>query len=169
MVDELQDKILYLDADILFNADIRKLYDIDISDYEFAAARDHYGSFFIRSDYINAGVLLLNLERIRDDGMLERARFLVRRKKLPFADQSAIYRSADKVKILPGKFNSQHCLKEDTVVRHFSRRLYYLPYPHTENIKQWNVRRMSRALIYGQFGVVLEEYLYRKGQYKRMI
>lgn len=169
LVDELPDKILYLDADILFNAEIRKLYDIDISDYEFAAARDHYGSFFIHANYINAGVLLLNLERIRENGMLERARFLVRHKKLPFADQSAIYRSSDKVKIISGKFNSQHCLKEDTVVRHFSRRLYYLPYPHTENIKQWNVRRMYRVLNYGQFEDVIEEYLYRKGQYKRII
>ncbi len=68
LVDELPDKILYLDADILFNADIRKLYDIDISDYEFAAARDHYGSFFIRSDYINAGVLLIDLKRWRAGG-----------------------------------------------------------------------------------------------------
>ena len=41
--DEIPDKILYLDVDIMLNRDITLLYDIDIEGYEYAAARDHYG------------------------------------------------------------------------------------------------------------------------------
>ena len=64
-MDEIPDKLLYLDADILFNRDITLLYNHDISDYEYAAARDHYGKYLINPNYINAGVLLLNMKKIR--------------------------------------------------------------------------------------------------------
>ena len=44
LIPDMPDKILYLDVDILLNRDIRLLYDIDVTDYEYAAARDHYGN-----------------------------------------------------------------------------------------------------------------------------
>ncbi len=47
-VESLPDKLLYLDADILFNRDIHLLYDTDVSDVEYAAARDHYGKYMIQ-------------------------------------------------------------------------------------------------------------------------
>jgi len=43
MIPEIQDKILYLDIVIMLNRDITLLYDIDLTGYEYAAARDHYG------------------------------------------------------------------------------------------------------------------------------
>lgn len=97
-VPEIPDKILYLDADIMFNRDFTLLYDIDVSDVEYAAARDHYGKFILYYNYINAGVLLLNMKMIRETGALEKARELIKSKKLPFADQSAIIRSTGKKK-----------------------------------------------------------------------
>ena len=65
LVPGMPDKLLYLDVDILFQHDIRMLYDIDVTDYEYAAARDHYGKYLINPNYINAGVLLLNLAKIK--------------------------------------------------------------------------------------------------------
>ena len=53
-VEAIPDKLLYLDADIMFNRDIHLLWDIDVSDVEYAAARDHYGKYLIRPDYVNA-------------------------------------------------------------------------------------------------------------------
>ena len=44
---EIPDKLLYLDADILFQHDFHLLYDIDIEGYEYAAARDHYGKYLV--------------------------------------------------------------------------------------------------------------------------
>ena len=38
-VDSLPDKLLYLDVDIMFNRDVRLLYDTDVSGVEYAAAR----------------------------------------------------------------------------------------------------------------------------------
>ncbi len=165
-VPDMPDKILYLDVDILFNRDICLLYDTDVSDVEYAAARDHYGKYLIRPDYVNAGVLLLNLKKIKETGLLVKSRKLIREKKLVFADQSAVIRSTSKKKMLPQKFNDQKFLHKSTVVRHFSKRLFYLPYPHTDNIKQWRVSDMHRIYHYYAFDDVLYEYLYLKRKFE---
>jgi lipopolysaccharide biosynthesis glycosyltransferase len=166
LVPGMPDKVLYLDVDILFHRDICLLYDIDVSGVEYAAARDHYGKYLLRPDYINAGVLLLNLAKMKETGLLEKARELIRTKKLVFADQSAIFRSTTKKKLLPQKYNDQKFLHKHTIVRHFSKRLFYLPYPHTANIKQWDVSRIHRIFHYYQFDDILYDYIYWKKTYE---
>lgn len=166
MVD-LPDKILYLDIDVMFARDIHLLYDIDVSEYEYAAARDHYGKFLINPHYINAGVLLFNLKKMKETNLLGKARELIRTKKLTFADQSAIIRSTTKRKLLSQRFNDQKFLYKKTVVRHFSKRLFWLPYPHTDNIKQWHVSRIHKTFGYYCFDDVLYEYIYLKTKYDR--
>lgn len=168
-IENMPDKLLYLDVDILFNRDITLLYDIDIEGYEYASARDHYGKYTIHPNYINAGVLLFNMKEIKKTGLFEKARTLIRNKKLLFADQSAIYRSTTKKKMLPQRFNDQKFLHKHTVVRHFSKRLFYLPYPHTDNIKQWHVSKMLRVFGYDQFDDILYEYIYLKEKFEREV
>ena len=167
MIEGIPDKLLYLDVDILFNRDVTLLYNTDIEGYEYAAARDHYGKYLVSPRYINAGVLLLNMKEIRRSGLLRKARELIRKKKLTFADQSAIIRSTERAKLLPQRFNDQKFLHKWTVVRHFSKRLFWLPYPHTENIKQWQVSKVHRKFGYYCFDDVLYEYLYLKEKYRR--
>ena len=167
IVPDMPDKLLYLDVDILFNRDIRLLYDIDITEYEYAAARDHYGKYLLNPNYINAGVLLFNMKKIRKTGLLEKSRKLIKEKKLVFADQSAVYRSTTKKKMLPQRFNDQKFLHKHTVVRHFSKRLFYLPYPHTDIIKQWRVSDIHRVFGYYVFDDILYEYIYLKNKYER--
>lgn len=167
MVPDMPDKILYLDIDILFNRDITLLYDIDVEGYEYAAARDHYGKYLINPNYINAGVLLFNLKEMKQTGLLKKARELIKTKKLMFADQSAIYRSTTKKKMLPQRFNDQKFLHRHTVVRHFSKRLFWLPYPHTDNIKQWMVGRVHKVFGYYEFDDILFEYIYLKKKFER--
>ncbi len=169
MIDGLPDKLLYLDADIMFNRDVHLLYDVDISGYEYAAARDHYGKYLIRPDYVNAGVLLFDLAYVKQTGLLRRARELIKTRKLTFADQSAIIRSTTKKKMLPQKFNDQKFLHRHTVVRHFSKRLFWLPYPHTDNIKQWQVSKVHKVFGYYQFDDILYEYVYLKEKFNREV
>lgn len=168
-IENIPDKLLYLDVDLLFNRDIRLLYDTDIEGYEYAAARDHYGKFLLNPNYINAGVLLFNMKEIKKTGLFEKARALIKTKKMLFADQDAIYRSTTRKKMLPQRFNDQKFLHDYTVVRHFSKRLFYLPYPHTDNIKQWHVGKMMRVFGYHQFEDVLYEYMYWKIKYEREV
>lgn len=163
---DMPSKLLYLDVDIMLNRDIRLLYDQDVTDYEYAAARDHYGKYLLNPNYINAGVLLFNVEKVKETGLLVKARELIKTKKLMFADQDAIYRSTVAKKMLPQKYNDQKFLWKSTVVRHFSKRLFWLPYPHTDNIKQWHVAKLLKVFGYTQFEDVLYEYLYWKGKYE---
>lgn len=165
----MPDKLLYLDVDLLFNRDIRLLYDIDVEGYEYAAARDHYGKYLLHPNYINAGVLLFNLKEMKRTRLLEKARDLIKTKKLVFADQSAIYRSTTAKKMLPQKFNDQKFLHKHTVVRHFSKRLFYLPYPHTDNIKQWMVGKVHKVFGYYEFDDILFEYIYLKKKFEKEV
>ena len=167
LVPGMPDKLLYLDCDILFNRDVHLLYDIDVDGYEYAAARDHYGKFLVKPNYINAGVLLFNMKEMKRTGLLHKARELIRERKLVFADQSAIIRSTTRRKMLSQRYNDQKFLYKNTVVRHFSKRLFYLPYPHTENVKQWQISRIHKIFGYYSFDDVLHEYVYLKERFVR--
>ena len=167
LVDGMPDKLLYLDIDLLFQRDVHLLYDIDIEGYEYAAARDHYGKYILNPNYMNAGVILFNMKECRRTGLFDKARAWIQRKKLTFADQSAIIRSTTRKKMLPQRFNDQKFLHKHTVVRHFSKRLFYLPYPHTDNIKQWHVDRVHKVFGYHQFDDILNEYLELKDKFQK--
>lgn len=166
LVPNMPSKLLYLDIDMMIGDDITKLYNIDVSNYEYAAVKEKYGSWIIRPDYINAGMLLLNMEKIKETGLLKKARHLIKTKKMLFADQDAIFRSTTNKLLLPRIFNEQSKFnKKDTVVCHFCKRLMLLPYPHTENFKQWNVEEVHKVLKCYSFDEDLEEYLKLKEKY----
>lgn len=169
LIPSMPDKILYLDVDILLNRDIELLYKIDVSDVEYAAARDHYGKYLINPNYINAGVLLFNLKKMKETQILKKARELIKSKKLVFADQSALIRSTTKKKVLAQKFNDQKFLHKHTVIRHFSKRLFYLPYPHCANVKQWDVSKMHKIYHYYVFDDILYEFIYLKKKFEEEV
>lgn len=163
----IPDKILYLDIDMMIADDITKLYNIDVSEYEYAAVKEKYGSIFIWPDYINAGMLLLNMKKIKETGLLKKARELIKTKKMIFADQDAIYRATTKKLLLPRIFNEQSKFnKKDTVVCHFCKRLLWKPYPHTENYKQWNIYEVHNVLKCHAFDNDLNEYIKWKNKYE---
>ena len=170
LIPQIPDKILYLDIDMMANKDIAELYNVDISNYEYAAVKEKYGSVFIWPDYINAGMLLLNIKKIKETGLLEKARHLIKTKKMLFADQDAIYRSTTKKLLLPRKYNEQSSFKrQDTVICHFCKRLMWLPYPHTENYKQWHIDEMHKELKCHRFDEDLNEYKVLKEKFEGRI
>lgn len=81
LVPNMPEKFLYLDIDIMVADDISKLYNIDISGYEYAAVKEKYGCWIIWPDYINAGMLLFNMKEIKKTKLFEKARNLLRTKK----------------------------------------------------------------------------------------
>lgn len=170
LIPEMPDKLLYLDIDMMAANDISKLYNVDISEYEYAAVKEKYGSKMINPNYINAGMLLLNMKKIKETGLLEKARNLIRTKKLLFADQDAIFRSTTKRLFLPRIYNEQSRFnKKDTVICHFAKRLLIFPYPRIENYKQWNVEEVHKILKCHQFDKDLEEYIELKKQFEKQL
>lgn len=169
-VEQIPDKILYLDIDMMANGDIYELYNTDISEYEYAAVKEKYGSIFIWPDYINAGMLLLNMKKIKETKLLEKARELIKTKKMLFADQDAIYRATTKKKLLPRIYNEQSAFnRKETIICHFCKRLLLFPYPRTENYKQWHINEIHRVLKCYSFDKDLEEYVKLKEEYQNRI
>ncbi len=168
LVEEIPNKILYLDIDMMANKDISELYNTDITEYEYAAVKEKYGSIFIWPDYINAGMLLLNMEKIKQTGLLKKARELIKTKKMLFADQDAIYRSTTSKKLLPRIYNEQSAFnRKQTVICHFCKRLILLPYPQVENYKQWHIKEVHKLLKCHAFDEDLEEYVKLKEEYEK--
>ena len=140
LYEEIPEKLLYLDVDILFNRDIDLLWNTDIEGFE-----------------------------CKKTGLFEKCRELIKTKKLVFADEGAIIRCTTKKKMLSQRFNDQKFLYKNTVIRHFSKRLFWTPYPHTANIKQWNVTKIHKIFGYENFDDILYEYIYQKNRFEREI
>ena len=169
LVPNMPDKLLYLDIDMMCAGDIAELYNIDVSDYEYAAVKEKYGHYFVRFDYINAGMLLLNMKKIRETKLLEKARDTLKKRKLLFADQSAVFWNTTKKMLLPRRYNEQARLNDkNTLICHFCKRLLIWPYPRTENYKQWHISKVHKVLKCYAFDDDLCEYVYLKRKYENM-
>ncbi len=169
-VDFLPDKLLYLDNDVLCRKDLSELYNTDMNDLEIAGVLDYYGRWFFRKnlfrmDYLNSGVLLLNMQRIRQTGLFARCRKLCMEKQMFMPDQSALNKLSVSKGILPRKFNEQRILREDTVLQHFTTSFRFFPYIHTVTAKPWNIDKVHSVLrlhcyddLYCRFAKLKAEY-----------
>lgn len=165
-LDALPDKLIYLDADVMLCKDLGELYDVDVAEHDLAGVRDYYGKVFIGRNYLNSGVMLWNLKRIREAGIFRRAVKLCNERKMLLMDQTAINKYAKKKLILPPKFNEQHKWKPETVVQHFSMRIRWFPLFKTEKIKPWNFDAVHERLklhyhdeVFAEFQKIKSAYL----------
>ncbi len=152
------DRVLYLDADVVACGSIEALYGTDIEKHELAGVRDFLGKWFIGHNYINTGVLLINLKKCRESGVLERARIMCRYKKLFFPDQTAINLLCREKCFLPAKYNEQKRYRPDTVIQHFCKSLRIFPYVHTVNVKPWEVDKLHSVYRLHAHDEVLKQY-----------
>ena len=162
-IKELPDKILYLDNDIVAFKDISPLYDTDITKYELTGVLDHWGQHFyqnriIKKNYLNSGVLLLNLKLIKETHLFEECRNLCRDKKMLLPDQHALNYLAHSKKILPRIYNEQAKLTNKTVIRHFTTTFKFFPSFHTQTIKPWNIKELHETLNIYELDDILERY-----------
>ena len=170
MIPDIPDKLLYLDIDMMAAGDIAELYNTDVTNYEYAAVKEKYGSIFLWPDYINAGMLLFNMQKVKETGLLRKARELIKTKKFLFADQTAVYKATKKKLLIPRRFNEQSSFKrEDTIICHFCKRLVFRPYPHTTNFKQWHIDKIHEIFRCYRFDKDLDEYTKLKKEFENKI
>lgn len=153
----MPEKLLYIDCDVLFARDVSLLWDTDVSDYHLAGVRDHYGRWFINPNYINSGVMLWNLKKMREDGVLAACRELCVKKKMLFFDQDAINKYAKRKLYLPSRFNDQHGYKKNTVIQHFSMYIKWIPF-RTEAVKPWQPELMHSRLGLYEYDDIIEKW-----------
>lgn len=165
-IDVLLEKILYLDVDIVCYRDIKELYDIDMTNYEIAMARDFIGRKWINKNYLNSGVVLMNLDKIRKNKSFEACREMCKTKKMVLPDQTALNKCCKEKLILEDKFNEQKKRKYETVLRHFSMELLYFPIIRPRKIKPWQIDKIHNVLKINDFDDVYEEMLKAKEEMK---
>jgi len=158
-IEKIPDKILYLDYDVLAYDNIENLYNINIDDYEFAGVKDYYGKILINRNYINSGVLLLNIKKIRETGLFSKCLKVLKTKKMLLPDQSALNFMASKKLIIPREFNEQNKLHNNTILRHFSMTIKFFPKFKKQNIKPWNIDNLHNKLKTYEFDDIIEKYL----------
>ncbi len=115
------DKAIYLDSDIVVEADVAKLYGIDIGDNFLGAVHGYFkepNSDFLykhitetlkidESHFFNAGILVMNLKAFRENQVTEKClSLLAERNDLCFMDQCALNIVCEgKVEFLPKRWN----------------------------------------------------------------
>lgn len=132
------DKCIYLDCDVLVNGDLKELYNIDLGDDYLAGVKDchiiedtsfqreHEKALGIpsRDKYINSGMMLMNLKKLREDGMVSRFWAQMKRENW-YEDQDILnYCCYPYIKILPIMYNLFHFYCGKSI-----RRLWHLDYP----------------------------------------
>ena len=162
-VEGLPDKVLYLDYDVVCNDDPSMLFSLDVEGYEIAGTLDYYGRFFfrqdpLRMDYVNSGVLLMNMAEMRRTGLLGRCRALCRDKWMFMPDQSSLNRLARRKRLLPRRFNEQRELHDNTVLQHFSTSFRFFPLFRIVQVKPWQVERVHSELGLHAYDDLLEQY-----------
>lgn len=103
------DKILYLDCDLVVNSNIAELYQIDISGHILGAAHDAYSKAAIEhieealqipyESAFNAGVLLINTDKFRQEKVKERC-FELLNEDWDSKDRKYIYMDQDVLNIV---------------------------------------------------------------------
>ncbi len=159
----IPDRVLYLDNDVVCRKDIRAFYGQNMGEAEIAGILDHYGKWFFRKhpfrmDYVNSGVLLLNMKRIRESGLFERCRNLCKHKKMFMPDQSALNKLAKKKIITERKYNEQRKLHKDTVLQHFTTSFRFFPWLHMLTVKPWQTEQMHKRLGLYEYDDILARY-----------
>lgn len=115
-------KCIYLDCDTIVNGNLKELYNISIDDCYIAGVKDchiiennvkeyqHQKILGIPSmlNYINSGVMLMNLEKLRTDNMIEK--FVAQAKKENWNEDQDVLNVCcyGAIKVLPLKYNLFH-------------------------------------------------------------
>ena len=142
-------KILYLDCDIVVTGDISKLYNIDLEDNMLAGVVEQfilrtkefsdYTKYAVGVDaenYINAGILVIDLDKFRKQRIEEKFTYLINKYNFDVIDPDQGYINflcQGKIKYLPVEFNRTplECIEcENPVVVHYA--LYKKPWQYDD-------------------------------------
>ncbi len=158
-VPAIPNKILYLDGDVLCRANFSAFYATDLTAAEIVGVPDRYGKWFfgnpLRHNYLNSGVLLLNMQKIRQSGLFFKCRLLCQSKKMFMPDQTALNKLAVKQKA-PGKYNAQGRFNPNAVFWHFTTHFKFLPYFRPVTVKPWQVEPLHEQLNIFEFDDLLK-------------
>ncbi len=157
-------RVLYLDCDAIALRDIAPFFHSDLHGHDIGCVADamHFGKYF------NAGVMLLDMDKIRHDGLMAKARELIAIKKMKHPDQDAmnkIFHKAKQIEFFPRVYNEQRRITSSTVIRHFAPQKVWFPFPHVINVKPWEIAKIHNVYHNYEFDHLLKEMIQLKKEF----
>ena len=134
-----EERVLYLDSDIVVTGSLIPLFEIDFEDNYVLAVKDTFNTYAEEtkkklgmskeSTYFNAGILVINTNKWREDKLMQRIIAFASENPtvISYADQDSINAIIDtKIKLLPLRYNIQFSLldksrktsEEKTEIKH---------------------------------------------------
>jgi lipopolysaccharide biosynthesis glycosyltransferase len=168
LLPEIPGRILYLDTDTIILKDLEPLFKENLEGKDIGCVLDNLRIIFWKPGYVNSGVLLMDMDLLRHDGMMGYCRERVALKKMKRPDQDAInriYRKKKKIKVFLRKYNEQRKTFPDTVIRHFTPELKMFPFPHMVNIKSWQIEKVHCVYHLHEFDALYTEMVALKRDY----
>lgn len=152
------DRILYLDCDIIINKDLSEFYNTDFDDNHLTACKDANGNrnkfsetetlmfsdiYSDSTDYFNSGVLLMNIAKMRKDGIKFSTYFEVMKKyafDLAMPDQDLLnFAHAGKIKYIDFKKYNLFAITAERVGISYDYALENTKIFHFAEGKPWNI------------------------------
>lgn len=102
---ESLDRVLSLDVDTIVEKDISALWDLDLTDYYFAACHEHHRTHNGLL-YTNHGVVMYNLDKLRADGKADEVISVLNSRKYTWVEQDVMnYLCQGRILDIPGEYN----------------------------------------------------------------
>ena len=144
------DRILSLDVDTIVDQNIDELWDLDLNGYYLAGVPEPKKSNS-NASYVNMGVALFNLKKLREDMVDDRVIYLLNNQKYRFAEQDCINSVCrNQILTLPSMYNWNSFVApcDSPKIRHFAcnrewyKTTYYQKY---QNLNWKEIRRPECA------------------------
>jgi len=163
---ELGDRVVYLDLDIVVTGDLDRLDSTDLHGASLGMVRDEVGSHCLGKNYCNAGVLLLDAKKIRENHGFEKVRKHLLHHHYFMPDQTAINRVfKGDIAFLSPRFNDQHYLHPDTVIRHYCKWYRAKSFFRNATAKPWDQARFEKNYGPETHKEILDEYRAKKAEF----
>ena len=128
-----EDKVIYLDTDAIVRRDISRLWYLDVNDYYVIGVKD-YGvmcdnylkSLNLTGKYINSGVVVFNLRKIRDDNCVQKWFNIINNVELRYPDQDALnIVCTDYEMYVPSMYNFIHNATREVINKNLVKIYHY--------------------------------------------
>ena len=144
MLPETIQRVLWLDIDTIIDADISELFSIDLTGYYYAGVMEPKKCTPLFR-YVNTGVLMINLELLRDMNKEHEMMFFLNNYKFTWPGQDAINLLCQgRLKMIDSEFNScswtQPCNRPKII--------HYAAVPIEQYVNEWAYKKYESIQIY---------------------
>ena len=112
LVPNMPEKLLYVDANLIFNKDINMVYDINIDNFEFGVGHDLKCS-------IDSEIVLLNLKKIKENNTLVKTREIVKNNEVVSIFDEAVVKVTDNYLPISKYINKEKVLQNKNIIKEF--------------------------------------------------